>query len=80
MIRREGHDPQQYTISRRGKKGGTGVQTIRTEKIGGHESPEYESSSPSEEEPPALSVSQPWHSIIVSSYDCTTPTFTTDIK
>uniref|UniRef100_A0A1B6DVU2 Homeobox domain-containing protein n=1 Tax=Clastoptera arizonana TaxID=38151 RepID=A0A1B6DVU2_9HEMI len=80
MIRREGHDPQRYTISRRGKKGVAGVHNVQINKNEGHESPEYESSSPSEEEPPALALSQPWHSIIVSSYDCTTPTFTTDIK
>lgn len=83
MIRREGNDPQQYTISRRGKKSNTNVVTSRVTKSSiEDESPEYESSSPSEEEPPLPSTpaAQPWHSIIVSSYDCTTPTFTTPTK
>lgn len=84
MIRREGNDPQQYTISRRGKKSNTSVVASRVTKSSiEDESPEYESSSPSEEEPPLPSstpAAQPWHSIIVSSYDCTTPTFTTPTK
>lgn len=81
MIRREGNDPQQYTISRRSRKS---CDSLRTgmKGIGDNSSPEYESSSsPSEEEPPQNShiepTSAPWHSIIVSSYDCTPATMTT---
>lgn len=66
MIRREGNDPQHYTISRRGKK--SGGQRVRGGGSGGSESPDYESGTPSEEEP-HLPVA-PWTSLIVSSIDC----------
>lgn len=103
MIRREGHDPQNYTISRRGKKltgsqqsGGMGSprsrgashwdtnSSKRSSMVQDHDyednmgliyrseedSPnEYESSSPSEEEA-RQPAAAPWHSVIVSRYNC----------
>jgi len=63
MIRREGNDPQHYTISRRGKKSGARGRQ-------GADSPEYES-SPSEEDPAVPSA--PWTSLILSA-----PAFTTN--
>nr|CAD7443051.1 unnamed protein product [Timema bartmani] len=83
MIRREGHDPQHFTISRRGKKlGGQSPGPAGRGRRGSmardhdyeeQDSPEYESSSsPSEEEPPAATP-QPWRSVIVcrsGGYNC----------
>uniref|UniRef100_A0A1B6IEC4 Homeobox domain-containing protein n=1 Tax=Homalodisca liturata TaxID=320908 RepID=A0A1B6IEC4_9HEMI len=76
MIRREGNDPQHYTISRRGKKSG-GVSGTRGKSVGG-DSPEYESggSSPCEEDLP-ITPTAPWTSLIVSSYNPALTTTTT---
>ncbi|XP_054277718.1 homeobox protein TGIF2-like isoform X2 [Macrosteles quadrilineatus] len=74
MIRREGNDPQHYTISRRGKKSSSnGSARGSTGRGGGNDSPEYESSSPSEEDPPTV----PWTELIVSSFECNSPAYTT---
>lgn len=54
MIKKDGHDPQHFTITRRGKKPGSSSSSHHSVPA----SPDYESSySPSEEEPATI---VPW--------------------